>query len=52
MKFYYPDAVDIWDPQWPDPMGPWVKGTIFADSNHSGDKVTSKSKTDYGICGV
>ena len=26
-------------------MVPWVKGIIFTDSNHGGDKVTSKSKT-------
>ena len=45
MKPYYPDAVDIWDPEWPEPKGPGVNVILWGDASHKDDFVTLKSKT-------
>ena len=34
MRYYYPDAVDVWDPKWPGPKGPGVNVVIFTDASY------------------
>lgn len=35
MKKYYPDALDEWDPKYPNPLGEAVSITIFIDADHA-----------------
>jgi hypothetical protein len=45
MLKYYPDALDEWDPKWPQPKGKPVDITIFVDADHAGNKEDRRSIT-------
>jgi Reverse transcriptase (RNA-dependent DNA polymerase) len=45
MKKYYPDLIDEWDMNWPEPKGQPVKITIFVDADHATNRIDRRSVT-------
>ena len=43
---FYKDAQDIIPPDMPEPLGEPVQLNVFVDSDHAGDTVTRRSRTD------